>query len=580
MNKYIVAALLIGILIGFGVCYVCFQYLTLKEKIEFPSHVQIGAFYYVWYNSSSDGYSWAYPKICDKPILGHYNSCDPEVIAQHFIWLSDLQINFIIISYWGHYNQTPWHQLVLTVTHQIFRIARESVTNVKVCIMVEPFINKTQHTDWHHNYSEIYDFIYDNFVVPYPTVYYDHQEKPLVCFFNDEYLTPDGNLAGDNRFDVKIVGQRSYVHWIYTNLMPVESPIPRNGQIPVTPRFDDSRFRTPSYVVDKNLCEGVYDEQWKRAIDYAREGVVDVITICSWNEYPERTEIEPHWDADAHDHNPYFLYDKTKEFISTLKGETAYTDPNVYRVQTHAKEFAYAYLVSSYNPALGLCYEHPELKNTYWVMHDNVLASYVLQNWNREIADNITETVKKIAEDYNLTRSQIGFPLDCRAEILLGYDVNVFFNNTELLTLNSSYYGSVLKTEGATNEILKDFENYADLLCYASLVEWRNENYSGADYYYEKAEAMWDGYGFADDAFDTNKFYATYKLGLFYFVNRMLGKSSFEFEKDLIQRVWLCQDINGGFKTDYYGDGSFPSCYTNTETTSIILLAGFPFSQE
>ena len=137
--------------------------------------------------------------------------------------------------------------------------------------------------------------------------------------------------------------------------------------------------------------------------------------------------------------------------------------------KAHAKELAYSYLVDSYNPTLGLCYEYPN-SDVYWVSHDNVLASYVLQNWNREIADNITETVKKIAEDFNLTRSQIGIPLDCRAEILLGYDVNVFFNKTELLTLNSSYYGSVLKTERATNEILKDFENYADLLCFASLL--------------------------------------------------------------------------------------------------------------
>jgi hypothetical protein len=249
-------------------------------------------------------------------------------------------------------------------------------------------------------------------------------------------------------------------------------------------------------------------------------------------------------------------------------------------VQTHARESAYSYLVNSYNSALGLCYVHPEVKNVYWVTHDNVLASYVLQNWNREIADNITETVRRIARDYNLTTSQVGIPLDARAEILLGHNIEHFFNKTENVTLNASYYGSILMTERATNEILKDFEDYADLLCYASLVEWRNENYTGADYYYEEAKAMWDGNGFADKAFDTNKFYAMYKLGLFYFVNKMLGKGSSEFEKDLIQRVWLCQDIDGGFKTDYYGDGSFPSCYTNTETTSIVLLADFPSSQE
>jgi len=241
------------------------------------------------------------------------------------------------------------------------------------------------------------------------------------------------------------------------------------------------------------------------------------------------------------------------------------------------RDEAFKYLVDSYNSTLGLCYENPEAKDVYWISHDNVLASFVLQEWNREIADNVTETVKKLSQAYNLTTSEVGIPLDCRAEILLGYQVSVFFNRTENVTLNDFYYGSVLMTEIATNDLVTDFENYTDLLCYASLVEWRRENYSGADLHYEEAKEMWDGNGFRDAAFEKHHFYATYKLGLFYFLNRMLCKGSFEFERELIERVWHCQDKNGGFKTDYYADGSFPSgCQTNTETTSIILLGDIP----
>jgi hypothetical protein len=241
-----------------------------------------------------------------------------------------------------------------------------------------------------------------------------------------------------------------------------------------------------------------------------------------------------------------------------------------------SKESAYSYLVNSYNSTLGLCYVHPGEKNVYWITNDNVLASYVLQQWNREIADNITETIKRIAKEYGLPTSQTGIPLNCRAEILLGYNVDYFFNMTEWVTLNSSYYGSILRTEKANNSILKDFESYADLLCYASLVEWRKGNYSGADYYYEKVKAMWDGNGFRDAAFTNN--YSTYKLGLFYFLNKMTRNGSFVFEKQLIERAWQCQDSNGGFKTNYYGNGSFLVCQTNTETTAIILLSGIPCS--
>lgn len=242
---------------------------------------------------------------------------------------------------------------------------------------------------------------------------------------------------------------------------------------------------------------------------------------------------------------------------------------------TFGRKEAYNYLLSSYNSTLGLCFEYPG-SNVYWVSNDNVLASYALQNWNRTIADNITETVKRIANEYGLLASRTGIPLNCRAEILLGYNVDYFFNETEKVTLNASYYGSILKTEKANNSIIPDFENYSDLLCYASLIEWRKGNDSGAVHYYEEVKAMWDGNGFNDTVFKLTGYYATYKLGLFYLTSRTLGKN-FGFEKDLIERFSRCQLVNGGFITDYYGNGRFPSgSTTNTETTSIMLLADIP----
>jgi glycoprotein endo-alpha-1,2-mannosidase len=247
--------------------------------------------------------------------------------------------------------------------------------------------------------------------------------------------------------------------------------------------------------------------------------------------------------------------------------------------EANSREAAYSYLVNSYNSTLGLCYEYPD-SNTYWVSNDNVLAFYALQQWNRTIADNISETIKRIAGEYGIPASQTGIPLNYRAEILLGYNVDYFFNETEKVNLTDSYHGSKLKTEKANDSIIPDFENYADLLCYASLVEWRRQNYNESNYYYEKVKAMWDGNGFRDTVFNKTGYYATYKLGLFYFLNKMTRNGSFVFENQLIERVWQCQDSNGGFKTDYYANGSFPVCQTNTETTAIILISGIPVSLE
>jgi len=197
-----------------------------------------------------------------------------------------------------------------------------------------------------------------------------------------------------------------------------------------------------------------------------------------------------------------------------------------------------------------------------------------LQNWNRTIADNITETIKRIAKEYNLTTNSAGIPLDTKAEVLLGYTIDFLSEFASNSVLNSSYYGSTLLSEKATG-IPAIFTGYTDLLCLASLNEWRKQNYSGADAYYEQVKAMWDGKGFNDSAFKATGYYATYKLGLFYLLGRNLSKD-FDFKKELIEKVWLCQASNGGFKTDYYGNGTFPPCQTNTETTSIILLADVP----
>jgi hypothetical protein len=235
------------------------------------------------------------------------------------------------------------------------------------------------------------------------------------------------------------------------------------------------------------------------------------------------------------------------------------------------KEKAYTYLVDSYNSTLGLCYEHPG-SNRYWVTHDNVLASYVLRDWNLTIAANISDTVRRIAKEYHLTRNSEGIPLDTKAEVLLGYTTDFLSEFSNQTVLNGSCYGSVLLSENATG-IRAIFSGYADLFCIASLNEWRKLNYSGANAYYEQAKAMWDGKGFKDSAFNsTLGYYATYKLGLFYLLSKTLNEH-FDFEKDLIERVWSCQDNNGSFKTEYYGNGTIPSwTKTNTETTSIILL--------
>ena len=64
--------------------------------------------------------------------------------------------------------------------------------------------------------------------------------------------------------------------------------------------------------------EYLYDQQWQKALDCNIQNAIDLITITSWNEFPERTAIEPHHDATASNQDPYFLYNKTMNYISQL----------------------------------------------------------------------------------------------------------------------------------------------------------------------------------------------------------------------------------------------------------------------
>jgi hypothetical protein len=281
-----------------------------------PKRPQVGAFYYVWYDPAQS-VSWEHPKTQDKPVLGYYNSCDSTIIGQHFRWLSDLGVDFIIVSWWGIYNQSDWYSFINNSTVQVFQVAKANFTNVKVAVMVEAF-NETGT----YNFTEIYDWIYTNLVQQYPTVYFKVDDKPLLCFFNGQNMTSLHVFQRDERFTVKIVGNDNTAEWQYDGVTKKDNPstaipFPRYRQISVSPRFDDFYVRENNETVDAKL-EYLYAQQWQKAFDYVKQNALDFITITSWNEFPERTAIEPHYDATASNRDPYYLYNETKNYITQL----------------------------------------------------------------------------------------------------------------------------------------------------------------------------------------------------------------------------------------------------------------------
>ncbi|HVL23635.1 MAG TPA: DNRLRE domain-containing protein [Thermomicrobiales bacterium] len=66
---------------------------------------QIGAYYYAWYGGSgrhwSDGYLRHQLTNRQQPALGEYDSRNPATIAQHFQWAQQYGVDYFVCSWWG-----------------------------------------------------------------------------------------------------------------------------------------------------------------------------------------------------------------------------------------------------------------------------------------------------------------------------------------------------------------------------------------------------------------------------------------------------------------------------------------------
>ena len=300
---------------------------TLKPSPQDETtEVDVGAFYYVWYDEGygnlhwSDRIEWT---VVDEPILGYYNSCDPATIKQHFAWFEELKIDFVIVSWWGFYNQTEEVSFINKAVHQVFKVVDENTFKVKLVVMVEPFNeNKTY---GYYDYQQIYDYVYSNFAGKYPYLYFNYQGKPLICFFNAPFLTKNGYAPKDSRFKTILVGHHyeDYcIDWVFEHITPHwTGEVPHGRVYSVCPRYDDSRLGRPqNYTIDPDYSQQVYQREWGKALDFAQKKVLDIVLINSWNEFNERSQIEPCHDATSEYADPYYLFNATKTYTYELKG--------------------------------------------------------------------------------------------------------------------------------------------------------------------------------------------------------------------------------------------------------------------
>ncbi len=280
------------------------------------SSITICTYYYVWYGSPD--HPWT--DVIDKPLLGYYNSSSLQIITQQLEWIKKAGIDCLIISWWG-----PGHYTDI-VAQRVFQLLAQY--DLKAVIMIEPWLGDEDpasnitvyNSTW---WNTTLQYIKTHYIDQYNYSYLYLDSRPLIIAFN-----PIGMKYKPNTtiYTIRIVGNdidnAHYQDWDYwpdydINLTG-QLRIRTDEYVAVTPRYDDEHFRPGNLLgYDPNLTMHWYQKQWNWIINNTDN--ISLIAIATWNEYHERTMIEPHYDATSPFDNPYYLYNITKEYISLIQ---------------------------------------------------------------------------------------------------------------------------------------------------------------------------------------------------------------------------------------------------------------------
>jgi len=229
------------------------------------------------------------------------------------------------------------------------------------------------------------------------------------------------------------------------------------------------------------------------------------------------------------------------------------------------------YLLSGYNPHLGLIPETPG-SCVYWLYSDNFLAAKALLQYGDgnstilAIGQNISETVQRDSEltgaDNQYATSFGGGP--CQIHSSGNYNV-------------SSSDGVQIKTTLNNGTGYLNDTQYADVAFLMAICFHNQGNATQAVHEYGVGWNQFDGIGFNDLPRNGTGPYQTYKVALYIYAGDMLSQPIDETALTTLLRM---QALNGGFYTGYDSSYSRAGTLTNTETTSLAILALYNYLEK
>lgn len=295
----------------------------------------VAIFYYPWYGTEARDGAWQHwqqhgntpPSQLASgwfPARGPYSSSDPRVVRAQMREIASLGIRTVIVSWWGPDSVEDAR------LPAVMRAARGA--GLRVALHIEPFAGRTPamlEPELRAFVSEgVTDFyIYDSTTTP------DAEWLALNVDVTGARLFANTNMPGRAEAG-RFAGLYTYDVYVYdgTSFHRMCASARKHGLLcapSVGPGYDAERATGDTRIRDR--ADGAtYDRMWRRAIRAAP----DVVTITSYNEWHEGTQIEPARAVGA----PYASYDGAYG-LSGPPAERAYLDRTAAWVRRYLASF-------------------------------------------------------------------------------------------------------------------------------------------------------------------------------------------------------------------------------------------------
>jgi hypothetical protein len=281
---------------------------------------EVAIFYYPWYGNETVDGAWQHwqqdgnmppAQIASNwyPVRGAYSSSDARVVRAQMREIASAGIQTVIVSWWGPGSAEAARLL------RVQRLARKAGLNV--AIHVEPYNGRSPATLAPELQAladtGIKDFyIYDSASSPDDEWRSLNQQLPGLRLFANTGMpgkAAAGGFAGLYTYDVRVYDGTSFPRMCASARMHNLVCAPSVG-----PGFDAERATGDTRTRSRE-DGATYDSMWRHAIRAA----ADVVTITSYNEWHEGTQIEPARAVGA----PYASYDGAYG-LSGRAAQTAY----------------------------------------------------------------------------------------------------------------------------------------------------------------------------------------------------------------------------------------------------------------